>query len=133
MFLFDTNILSNVIKKKPSVTLLERLSKTPGNEQFTSCICVLELRYGSRRRTDHDSFWKRIEHEILNMVHVLPITETTAMIAGDIAARLSLDGQSIAAEDLLIASTAVEYEMMLITANEKHFASIPKLRIENWL
>lgn len=133
MYLFDTNILSEVIKKRPHRLLLERLAEIPGNLQFTSCINVMELRYGSSRRTDHESFWRRIEQEVLSTLLILPVTTETARIAGDIAAALSLRGRGISAEDLLIAATAISGDMTLITANEKHFKGIPGLKLENWL
>lgn len=120
-YLFDTNILSEVIKKKPNQALLDRLSSTPGTKQFTSCICVVELRYGSKRRPDHETFWEKIERELLSNVDVLPVTRETALIAGDVAATLSLEGLCIAPEDLLIAATAIDGKMTLVTANEKHF------------
>lgn len=57
MYLFDTNIMSEVMKKRPEPVLMEHLSKVSAGVQFTSCICVMELRYGSRRRPDHKIFW----------------------------------------------------------------------------
>ncbi|MDH4099726.1 MAG: PIN domain-containing protein [Nitrospirota bacterium] len=133
MYLFDTNILSEVIKKKASQTLLERLSNTSGLLQFTSCICVMELRYGSSRRPDHKTFWQRIEKDILPLVRVLPITQETAIVAGDVAAVLSSQGRSISPEDLLIAATAIEGGLTLVTANIRHFEQIKGLKVENWL
>lgn len=133
MYLFDTNILSEVLKKKPNPTLLPRLARIPGNKQFTSCICVMELRYGSGRRPDHKNFWERIEQELLSKVRILPITFETAIIAGDIAAYLSQKGFGISPEDLLIAATALDGNLTLITANERHFKQIDKLKVENWL
>ena len=67
------------------------------------------------------------------MVSVIPITQDTAIIAGDIAAALSLKGHSISPEDLLIASTAINGNMTLVTANEKHFKNIKGLKVENWI
>lgn len=133
MYLFDTNILSDLIRKRPSEKLHDRLSRIPAGAQFTSCITVMELRYGSSRRSDHKSFWDRIERELLSLVQVLPLTQEMALVAGDVGARLSLRGRGISPEDLLIASTALHADLTLITANERHFAQIEGLRVENWL
>lgn len=133
MYLFDTNILSEALKKRPAHGLLERLSDIPGHLQYTSCICVMELRYGSKRRPDHESFWKRIEDKLLSPVKTLPVADNTALIAGDIAANLSSRGRGIAPEDLLIAATAVENGLTLVTANQRHFSGIEGLKTENWL
>lgn len=133
MYLFDTNILSEVLKKRPNEGFLRRLSDIPGHLQFTSCICVMELRFGSKRRPDHESFWEKIEDKLLSHVKTLPVAASTALIAGDIAATLSLDGRGISPEDLLIAATAVENGLTLVTANQRHFRGIEGLKIENWL
>lgn len=133
MYLFDTNILSEVLKKRPNEGFLERLSGIPGHLQYTSCICVMELRYGSKRRPDHESFWKRIEDKLLSQVKTLPVAGGTALIAGDIAANLSFNGRGISPEDLFIAATAVENGLTLVTANQRHFRGIEGLKIENWL
>lgn len=133
MYLFDTNILSEVLKKRPSQELLGRLAGIPGHLQFTSCVCVMELRYGSKRRPDHESFWKKIEDKLLSRVKTLPVAEGTALIAGDIAANLSFEGRGISPEDLLIAATAVENGLTLVTANQRHFRGIEGLKTENWL
>lgn len=133
MYLFDTNVLSEVLKKRPHEALLERLSSIPGQLQYTSCICVMELRYGSKRRPDHAIFWRRIEKDLLSLVQVLPVTPEVAITAGDTAASLSSQGRSISAEDLLIAATAMQGNLILVTANVRHFVRIEGLRVENWL
>jgi len=38
MFLFDTDVITNVLKKRPSKTLLKRLTVVPKHEQFISTI-----------------------------------------------------------------------------------------------
>ena len=93
----------------------------------------MELRYGSRRRADHKTFWIRIEQELLSRVEVLSVTEQTAILAGDIAGEFSLRGIGISPEDLLIAATALDSGMILVTANTRHFEKIPALKLENWL
>jgi len=42
MYLFDTDTLSNVVKRKPSGMLLEKLEETPIAFQHTSAINVFE-------------------------------------------------------------------------------------------
>ena len=133
MYLFDTNVLSEILKKKPNEALMLRLSRVEASLQFTSCICVMELRYGSRRRPDHDSFWRKIEEQLLSRAGILEITADTCLLAGDIAARLSQKGIGISAEDLLIGASALASGMTLVTANTRHFEKIPGLKAENWL
>ncbi len=133
MYQLDTNILSEVLKKRPSPLLIQRLAKTTRSVQFTSCICVLELRYGSQRRQDHEPFWQPIRSELLARVTVLGLSEAVAVIAGDLLAILERRGEPIGLPDVLIAATALEAGFTVVTANTRHFRRIPNLKIENWL
>lgn len=132
MYLLDTNILSEVLKKRPNPHLIERLKKTPRSSQFTSCVCVSELRYGSQRRQDHELFWQRIRAELLSRVTVLGVSENVAVLAGDLLALLERRGEQIGLPDALIAATALEAGFTMVTANTRHFRRIPRLKVENW-
>ena len=46
-----------------------------------------------------------------------------------IRAALRRRGQMISDFDILIASTALQYELTLLTRNTRHFARIPNLRL----
>lgn len=35
--------------------------------------------------------------------------------------------------DLLIGASAVQYDMIIVTGNIRHFQRIPKIKIENWM
>ena len=43
------------------------------------------------------------------------------------------NGQAIDDFDILIAATAMDSDITVVTDNEKHFNRIPNLKIENWL
>ncbi len=133
MYLLDTNILSELIKKHPNKVFIERLRKIPGNLLFTSSICVMELRYGSARRPDHKEFWQRIKKEILSRVNILVFASTQAVKTGDILVYLYQKGKPIGLEDIMIAATALCTNCTVITANVRHFKEIPGLKVENWL
>ncbi|MCI5142125.1 MAG: type II toxin-antitoxin system VapC family toxin, partial [Candidatus Electrothrix sp. ATG1] len=47
MFLFDTDVITNVLKKAPAQTLLQRLDGLPQNQQYISTITVSEIVYGA--------------------------------------------------------------------------------------
>jgi len=133
MFLLDTNILSELVKKKPNPYLLSRLSSLPIHYLFTSIICLMELRYGSALRDDFDSFWSKIVGQVISQVQVISLGPEEGLIAGDLLARLRKKDQSIGLEDILISSTAIAHNLVLVTANIKHFSKIDELTVENWL
>jgi len=52
---------------------------------------------------------------------------------GDIRASLEQSGRAIGGNDLLIAAHAISLDATLITNNEKEFARVSRLRLENWV
>ena len=49
MYLFDTDVLSNLMKRSPSRDLLKRVGSAPVGSRFTSSITLGELVYGALR------------------------------------------------------------------------------------
>lgn len=133
MYLLDTNILSELIKKNPNQYLLIHLRSKSSQSLFTSSICVMELRFGSALRKDFSTFWQKINKEILSRVNIIPFGENDAIIAGDILSEMRKAGQSIGLEDVFIAATALTHKFIMITANTRHFSRIRSLAVENWL
>ena len=132
-YLLDTNILSELVKKRPNPHLISRLRSKPPESLFTSCICVMELRFGSALRKDSEVFWERVTAEILSRVEILPFDFPEAVMAGDLLASLQKTGQLIGMEDILIASTALSHRCVMVTANVLHFLRLDTLKIENWM
>jgi len=133
MYLLDTNALSELLKKRPQPQFLTRLRHYAPELFFTSSICVMELRHGSRRREDHKVCWQRITHEVLSRVTILNFSVSEAVVAGDILAHLARRGELIGVEDVLIGATALLREYTVVPGNVRHFERIPGLRVENWL
>jgi tRNA(fMet)-specific endonuclease VapC len=133
MYLLDTNILSELVKKKPNPGFFNRLITEPSHSLHTSSICVFELRFGSALRDDFNMFWKRIMDTIISRISILKFGEIEAYIAGDILARLQKKGQILGIEDVYIAATAISHKCTLVTANTMHYERIDDLKIENWI
>jgi tRNA(fMet)-specific endonuclease VapC len=132
MYLVDTNILSELIKRHPNPHVLARLRSKPAHTLFTSSICIMELRFGSALREDFEKFWQKITKEIISRINIIPIGEREALAAGDILADLRKSGQTIGLEDVLIAASAITNQFVVATANIRHFSRIAGLQIENW-
>ena len=52
---------------------------------------------------------------------------------GAIKSKLRAEGKIIDDADLYIASAAMEYELILVSNNTKHFQNIQELMIDNWV
>ncbi len=131
-YLLDTNVLSEVIKKRPEPAVLARLREVAPGSVFTSAVCVTELRYGARRRPGTEVLWERIAREVLSRVRVLPFGEREALRAGDLLADLEAAGQPIGIEDVLIGATAIAGSLTVATRNVRHFRRLPGLAVESW-
>jgi tRNA(fMet)-specific endonuclease VapC len=127
MYLLDTNILSEVIKKRPNPNLLSQLSSRPVHTLYTSMICLMELRYGSALRDDFDRFWAKIVGNVISQIQVIPLGPKEGLIAGDLLARLRKKGQTIGLEDILISATAISHDLVLVSGNTRHFSKIEEL------
>lgn len=64
---------------------------------------------------------------------VLPFTQQTATYWGALAARAESRGEKLSAFDSLIAASAVEHGLALVTRNDKDFAAAAVVLINPWL
>jgi tRNA(fMet)-specific endonuclease VapC len=133
LYLLDTNILSELVRRKPRASLLDALRRTTPEMLSTSCICVMELRHGAVRTHGPNDLWSRIESQILARVTVLEIRVEDAILAGDVLAHLWSLGKPIETEDLLIGASALSRGLTVVTHNVSHFLRIPGLKVEDWL
>jgi tRNA(fMet)-specific endonuclease VapC len=133
MYFLDTDVLSELVKRRPSRTLVARLEAVPPEALFTSSICVMELRFGASRRAPEGHLWAQIQQRILSRVKVLPFSCKEAMMAGETLDRLYAAGRPIGIEDVMIGSVAMSNGLVVVSGNIKHFSRISGLRVENWL
>ena len=133
MFIFDTDIYTNVMRKIPSEKLLNRLKKLPRRDQFTTTISIGEVYYGLMKASNRTRLLKLFEDVLLPRATILPFDFSAAKKYGDIRSFLEKQGTPLAHSDLQIASIALSMNMKLITGNLKHFQRVPQLTVENWL
>lgn len=133
MFLFDTDVLSNIVKRRPSGILLKKLARLPKEFQDTTSINIGEIYYGANRSTRKNQIIRAFDEKVFPNVRIIAFDETAGKIFGELKAGLEKQGISCSEPDLRIAAIAIQHEMLLITGNTKHFQKIPGLRIENWI
>jgi len=133
MYLFDTDTLSNIVKRKPSGRLLDKLEETPKAFQYTSAINVGEIYYGANKSSRKKQILKAFEEMVFPNVNILSFDRQSGRVFGILKAELEARGIGCSEPDLRIATVAIQYSFTLITGNTKHFKNIPGLRIEDWL
>jgi predicted nucleic acid-binding protein len=131
-YLLDTNVLSELIRKRPFPGVLQRLRSIPPDQLTTPSICVTELRYGAARHPQGDALWARISNEVLSHIRVLPLGSKEAECAGELLAALESRGTVIGIEDVLIGATALVNELAVASRNVRHFTRLDRLVVESW-
>jgi tRNA(fMet)-specific endonuclease VapC len=133
MYIFDTDSLSNIVKSRPSPQLLKNLRGLPSEFQYTTSINVAEIYYGAYRSPKTEKILSAFEEKVFPNVTILPFTEDSAQIYGQLKAKLEKRGIAKSEPNLRIASIVLQHKFILISGNVRHFKNIPRLKIENWL
>lgn len=131
-YLLDTNVLSELLRKRPFPRVLDHLRQVRSDQLCTSSICVMELRYGAARHPEGTALWERISAEVLPRIQILPVGQEEASRAGDLLASLESQGKTIEIEDILIGATALANDLTAVTRNVRHFSRIEGLIVESW-
>jgi len=79
---------------------------------------------------------KKSNRRVYHLSEIFPtlnVSSSVMEIFGELKASLEKSGNIIDDMDLLIASTALTHNLVLVTNNEKHFNRISGLETENWL
>jgi tRNA(fMet)-specific endonuclease VapC len=129
-YLLDTNICVFYLRGKLDFNQF-------AGEQWRECCCisevtVLELRYGAENGNNPQR-----HHHAVNMflsgLSVIPIVKAIDIYAKE-KVRLRKIGVPVHDEfDLIIGTSAIANDLILITDNEKHFKNLESNRIENWM
>ena len=126
-FLFDTDAISEILRKRPAPRYVAWLRTVPREDQFTSAVVAAELFKGAFRSERTPFHLERIEELLLRNVTVLPFDAAVARVYGEIEAALKKGGRPLADADLQIAATAIRHGLELVTGNVRHFERVPGL------
>jgi len=132
-FLFDTDAISEVLRRRPAQAYVRWLGTVPREDQFTSAVVVAELykgAFGSEHAAVHVS---NIETRVLPSVTILPFDVAVARVYGQIESLLKKEGRPLADADLQIAATALHHGLELVTGNVRHFERVPGLSLNRIL
>ena len=91
---------------------------------IVSAISVYELFAGVRSEARRDQ-----RAQLLALTRVVPVDEPIARRGADLLSSLRRLGITIANENLLIAATALERALPILTGDARHFESIPGVRL----
>ena len=110
-----------------AIQLLERLAPA---KIAISIITYLEAYEGVERSPDRQAAEAKL-HAFVNRVPVLPLSRAVARRCAALRHALRRQGKRVdrRALDLLIAATALEHDLTLVTRNVEDFEDIPGLKL----
>ena len=128
-YLLDTNVCIHFFRGK--FDLLKKVQETGINKCAISEITLAELTFGAENSSN-----PQLNHKIISkfteQLSILPIYNSINIYAKE-KVRLRKKGEMISDFDLLIGSTAVANDLIMVTENTKEFQRISEIRLENWI
>lgn len=134
-YLIDTNVLSELRRKSPDTNVITWLAQRQSTTLYLSVLTLGEIRKGIetinedvRRQALLD--WLETDLPKFFTGRVLPIDEAIADRWGRLVAAAA---RPLPAIDSLLAATALEHDLVLVTRNVKDFADLPVQIFNPWV
>lgn len=120
-YMLDSNAIIALVMNN-NAALVARAADCDEDDIVTSAIAFAEVAYGSTREKP-----PALE-QLRAFVEEVPVLDFDYKAA---LAYATLPFQR-GSYDRLIAAHALSHDLIVVTDNEKHFADVPGLRLENW-
>ena len=126
-YLLDTNAISEVLKSTPDEKVLEWFAKTEESLQHISVFSIGEIQKGisklpaSRRKDELQDWFDQLQ--LRYEPRILPFTIVTASNWGVMVAELERNGRPLPIVDSLIAASAAEHQLTVVTRNADDFSA----------
>jgi tRNA(fMet)-specific endonuclease VapC len=127
-YLVDTDWVIHHLNGHPAI--IQRLQDLHREGLGLSVVALAELYEGVYYARDPKQSEARLA-EFLESVQLVGLDDETARIFGRERGRLRAEGLLIGDTDVLIAATALQYNLTLLSNNRRHFERIEGLRIES--
>ena len=125
-YLIDTNVISEYAKLQPSFTVIRWFESLESTSLFASVITLGEIEIGvqalpaGKRRSDLENWVHKGLPEWFQS-NLLPVTKSIAERWAAVTILARKRGFQIDSPDGLIAATAIEHNLTLVTGNVKDF------------
>ena len=136
-FLLDTNVLSEFARVGEPDRHVDRWLKTTAEESlFASVLTFAEIRRGiellppGKRRTQLEQWQDDLAASF--EMRLFPVTKAIADRWGVLSAQTQRKGITLANIDGLIAATALEHDLTLVTRNVKDFTGVEVPLFNPW-
>lgn len=130
MYCLDTNIVI-YYQNNSNQKVTQKLLTKNDDELCITQITRSELFYGAYKSQQIQQNLVTAK-DFCNSIQVINPTFKSDEIFGLIKANLRRQGKIVADFDLMIASICLANDLILVTANTKHFENIEGLKVEDW-
>jgi predicted nucleic acid-binding protein len=126
-FLIDTNVISELVRPRPDARVADWMDATDEESLFLSVLTLGEIRKGIAALA-HPARKARLETWLSRGLtlrfegRILAIDQAVADRWGQITGSLALKGSPIAVIDGLLAATALQHNLTLVTRNTRDVA-----------
>ena len=128
-YLLDTNIC--VYFLKGLYNLDRKIEEAQTENCFVSEITIAELKFGVENSENKEKNQKTVD-DFVSKFTIIPIFNSLDIYAKE-KARLRKKGTPLDDFDLLIGSTAISNNLILVTRNVSDFDRLGGIEIENWV
>jgi predicted nucleic acid-binding protein len=136
-FLLDTNIISAFVKPEANKPVIDWLEAAASETLFVSVITVGDLRLGienlptGKRRSQLEQ-WLETGLPDWFETNLLPVTMAIGERWGRMTIEAKRNGMTLGTPDGLIAATAAEHDLSVVTRNVKDFEGLGVSILNPW-
>jgi toxin FitB len=136
-YLLDTNVQSEVVRARPNPAVVAWVGAQDDKTFYRSAITIGGLRKGitilaeGKRRSQLQN-WLDNDLPAEFADRILPVTKTIADRWGVLSGQRQTIGRPLSMADGLIAATALEHGLILVTRNRKDFEDLGATILNPW-
>ena len=136
-WLLDTNVLSELRRPKPDKQVLAFVEQCPLEQLYISTVTLAEIRFGiesvaAPNRRAELNWWLTVKVRPMFSERVLEITEDIMLRWRLLVDEGRKTGRTFSQPDLILAATALEHGLTLVTRNEKDFSGLRVSLFNPW-
>ena len=137
MYVFDTNVLSEITKAEPAAAVAAWLSQCPLDATLTTAISRVEILYGIRRLPEgaRRTRLATAAYALFTQTfagRILPFDDRAADAYADIRLTRQRIGRPVTTEDAMIAAIARPHAASLVTRDEGGFFACGIATVNPW-
>lgn len=136
-YLLDTNCVSELVRVRPDPGVIAWMDAAEEELLYLSVLTFGEIRKGlaglpqSKRRT-HLEMWMELELRARFAGRILPIDFPVADRWGALAAAAKKEGKALSTVDGLLAATALEHNLTVVSRNDSDFVPTQVRVLNPW-